>query len=323
MCGSDETKDIKIEFFISQKNGRHKNIGSINFNVQELRDNMDDYTAPIIKSPNGQFSLQKTKIQKRNTFLEYIFGGCEINLAIALDFTLSNGRIEDPSSLHSKNLGRNQYYQALKSVGEILQFYDSDKQFPTFGFGGKLRVGVDYSGSASHCFALNGNIFDPECDGLDGVLEAYTHALHNTDLYGPTHFNKVIETVNDMAEGLEVSQRNQKYIILLIITDGIINDMDKTIDQIVRGSSLPLSIIIVGVGEADFSSMDVLDADDTPLYSKRFKKYMSSDIVQFVPFSEFKHDPRLLAKETLEEVPRQFLDFMNRNNILPKQTYDE
>jgi len=79
-----------------------------------------------------------------------------------------------------------------------------------------------------------------------------------------------------------------------------------------------MSIIIVGVGEADFSSMDVLDADDTPLYSKKFKKYMSSDIVQFVPYSDFKNDPRLLAKETLEEVPRQFLDFMNRNNILPK-----
>jgi len=95
-----------------------------------------------------------------------------------------------------------------------------------------------------------------------------------------------------MAEGLEVSQNNQKYLILLIITDGIINDMEKTIDQIVRGSSLPLSIIIVGVGEADFSSMDVLDADDEPLYSKRFKKYMDSDIVQFVPFSEFKDNPR-------------------------------
>ncbi len=46
-----------------------------------------------------------------------------------------------------------------------------------------------------------------------------------------------------------------KYYILLIITDGFINDMDKTIDQIVRGSSLPLSIIIVGVGKEDFSSM--------------------------------------------------------------------
>lgn len=118
--------------------------------------------------------------------------------------------------------------------------------------------------------------------------------------------------VNQMAEGLEVSQHNQNYMILLIITDGIINDMQQTIDQIVRGSSLPLSIIIVGVGDADFTSMDILDADDEPLYSKRFKKYMASDIVQFVPFSEFKHDPRQLAKETLEEVPRQFLDFFER-----------
>jgi len=135
-------------------------------------------------------------------------------------------------------------------------------------------------------------------------LEAYKHALHNADLYGPTHFNQIIKLVNDMAEGAEVSQHNQKYQILLIITDGIINDMKQTIDEIVRGSALPLSIIIVGVGDADFSSMDVLDADDDPLYSQKYKKYMSSDIVQFVPFSEFKHDPKLLAKEVLEEIPR-------------------
>jgi len=78
---------------------------------------------------------------------------------------------------------------------------------------------------------------------------------------------------------MEVSAYNQGYQILLIITDGIINDMDKTIDEIVRGSSLPLSIVIVGVGEADFESMDVLDADETPLYSKKYRKYMSRDIV--------------------------------------------
>lgn len=55
--------------------------------------------------------------------------------------------------------------------------------------------------------------------------------------------------------------------------------MQKTIDQIVRGSSLPLSIIIVGVGSDDFENMDILDADDNPLYSQRYKKYMDADIV--------------------------------------------
>ena len=42
------------------------------------------------------------------------------------------------------------------------------------------------------------------------------------------------------------------YMVLLIITDGIVNDIKETKDLIVKGSYLPLSIIIVGVGEANF-----------------------------------------------------------------------
>ena len=30
---------------------------------------------------------------------------------------------------------------------------------------------------------------------------------------------------------------------------------------------------------------------------------MSADIVQFVPFEQFRNDPHLLAKEVLEELP--------------------
>ena len=66
---------------------------------------------------------------------------------------------------------------------------------------------------------------------------------------------------------MEISQYNQHYIICLILTDGIINDIQQTIDQIVRGSDLPLSIIIVGIGSADFEQMEALDGDDAPLYS--------------------------------------------------------
>ena len=65
----------------------------------------------------------------------------------------------------------------------------------------------------------------------------------------------------------EMSQYNQQYTILLILTDGAIHDMQETIDQIVRASGLPLSIIIVGVGNANFDSMEQLDADVEPLFS--------------------------------------------------------
>ena len=103
----------------------------------------------------------------------------------------------------------------------------------------------------------------------------------------------------------------------MVLTDGIISDMDKTIDQIVRGSDLPVAIIIVGVGDADFESMEVLDGDEEALYSKSYRKYMSADIVQFVPYNEFKHNPHLLAKETLMEVPSQLLNYFRKHNIVP------
>jgi predicted DNA-binding helix-hairpin-helix protein len=49
-----------------------------------------------------------------------------------------------------------------------------------------------------------------------------------------------------------MTQYKQKYTIMLILTDGVINDLDKTIEEVVQGSVLPLSIIIVGIGAADF-----------------------------------------------------------------------
>ena len=57
--------------------------------------------------------------------------------------------------------------------------------------------------------------------------------------------------------------------MLLIITDGIIHDMRQTIDAIVEGSNQPMSIIIIGVGQANFKDMEILDADDVVLYNSK------------------------------------------------------
>jgi hypothetical protein len=63
---------------------------------------------------------------------------------------------------------------------------------------------------------------------------------------------------------------------------------------IIRAAELPLSIIIVGVGNADFSNMVRLDGDNG-LYSSNGKR-CPRDIVQFVPFRDVQMNPDLLAK---------------------------
>jgi len=137
----------------------------------------------------------------------------------------------------------------------------------------------------------------------------------------------VINHVARFASGSEGGAQN--YFVLLIITDGIITDMAETVQAIVHASRLPMSIIIIGVGDADFSAMSILDGDGDRLKSGR--EIASRDIVQFVQFSEycvsersssaastlFVQNQAKLAKAVLAEVPQQLTDYMKWKGLAP------
>lgn len=79
-------------------------------------------------------------------------------------------------------------------------------------------------------------------------------------------------------------------------------DMQETINWIVNLSYMPCSVIIIGIGDNEFDSMQELDSDNKMLKSYTGKS-ATRDIVQFVPFTEAvrKGD---LAAEVLKEIPR-------------------
>ncbi|KAM3268128.1 protein BONZAI 3-like [Capsicum chacoense] len=212
-------------------------------------------SVPICKTEVVDNYLNPIGVMK--SFLDYISSGFDLNFMV-VDFTASNGNPRSPDSLHfidpSGHL--NAYQRAIMEVGDIIQFYDSDKLFPAWGFGGKANSGI-----VSHCFNLNGSSGASEVECVGGIMDAYSSALQNFTLFGPTLFGLVVNKASEIVvESLKYNQ--SKYFVLLIITDGVITDMEETIDALVRASDLPLSILIVGVGGADFSQMEVLDADN-------------------------------------------------------------
>uniref|UniRef100_A0A665WZ39 Copine 8 n=1 Tax=Echeneis naucrates TaxID=173247 RepID=A0A665WZ39_ECHNA len=222
----------------------------------------------------------------------------------------------EPTSLHYMNPYQlNAYAMALKAVGEIIQDYDSDKMFPALGFGAKLPP----DGRVSHEFALNGNPQNPYCAGIEGVMEAYYQSLKSVQLYGPTNFSPVINHVARYAASVK---DGSQYFVLLIITDGVISDMAQTKESIVNAACLPMSIIIVGVGPAEFDAMIELDGDEVRISSRG--RYAERDIVQFVPFRDYidrtgNHILSMarLAKDVLAEIPDQFLSYMKTRGIKP------
>ena len=255
--------------------------------------------------------LENTSVKSKHiTFLDYLKSDVNVGLQIAIDFTSSNGDPQESDSLHSLVSGtKNDYEVAIESCGNVLKYYDADQLFPVYGFGAILPGEEE----VSHCFPINFNNEDPNIYLIENILKVYHDCLNKITLHGPTKFSPIIKTVID-----DINNRNNifEYQILMILTDGIIVDLDETIDQIVIGSFLPLSIIIIGIGDNDFENMDTLDGNDDPLISTDGIK-RQRDIVKFVRFEDCRNDPEKISEELLDEVPRQIIDFYTMKNIYP------
>ena len=117
-----------------------------------------------------------------------------------------------------------------------------------------------------------------------GCLGLYHKAVRKTTLAGPTYFAELLKRFLNLIQ-YEREKYDKTYSVLLILTDGCIHDMPETKQLIVELSYKPCSIVIIGIGEEDFSEMETLDAD-TKVLVDRFGRPAARDIVQFVKFND-------------------------------------
>ncbi|XP_057175467.1 copine-9 isoform X2 [Triplophysa rosa] len=328
LCNGDYDRTVKVDVYDWDRDGSHDFIGEFTTSYRELSRGQSQFNVYEVLNPkkkgrkkkyvnSGTVTLLSFKVESECTFVDFIRGGTQLNFTVAIDFTASNGNPSQPTSLHYMNPYQlNAYAMALKAVGEIIQDYDSDKLFPAYGFGAKLPP----DGKISHAFPLNSDCENANCVGIEGVLEAYYDCLRKVQLYGPTNFSPVINQVAQCAA--EVTDGSQ-YFVLLIITDGVISDMVQTREAVVTAASLPMSIIIVGVGPAEFDAMEELDGDEVRVSSRG--RVAERDIVQFVPFRDYIDrsgnqvlSMARLAKDVLAEIPDQLLSFMKSSGIEPR-----
>ena len=196
------------------------------------------------------------------------------------------------------------YQLALRSIGTVLHNYDTDKKHAFWGFG----------------LALNGaNIIYPEYKDVDGIIgleKSYVNTVqqmitNKVSSIEPTALLPTILKAKNIAIN-EHKHKELKYSLLLILTDGKINDISSVVDEVVNISNmhLPISIIIVGIGNHDFRDMRMLDACKNPLVSS-FGYHAQRDIVQFVDINNCK------PTDALKEIPIQFGSYVNKYQLKP------
>lgn len=235
--------------------------------------------------------------QSQYTFSDYVHAGLDIDLYVAIDFTSSNGDPRVPGSLHYREEeGLNDYEETIVSVGKAIARYSARQEFSVWGFGAK------YSGIVRHIFQLGA---DATAKGIDGVLDAYKSVfLTDLTMSGPTDITSVVKAAASRAKKFE--HGSLRYGVLLVLTDGIVSDADTTKALLHAISDLPLTVLIVGIGAADFTCMNEI---------VEYSNSTSRHNVSFVSYREHQDDPRALSTAALRDIPNHIVDYFDGKGI--------
>ena len=157
------------------------------------------------------------------------------------------------------------------SHSNMKSLLSTDKKILGLGFGSQV------GGEIRHCFPLNEDPRNPYCRGVEGLLQNYINTLNTVTLAEPTVYSEVLEfAANDAVR----AGSDTEYTVILLITDGGLTDLEQTKKVLVGLSSLPVSVVLVGVGSGDMRQLVQLDSDKARLSSG--DRQAVRDIVQFV-----------------------------------------
>lgn len=195
------------------------------------------------------------------------------SLIVGIDFTGSN-RMQGRDTFHGECLheigskhGPNPYEQALGLIGQALAPFDGGPGdvVPSFVFGDAQ--------TRHHSVRALRN----DSTGMGSVLDAYREAAKRPTFSGPTSFAPLIDKAIEV-----VRSRGNAFHVLLIVADGQVDNqmecLSNTKAAIVRAACYPLSIVMVGVGDGPWETMNDFD-DELP--ERQFDNF------QFVAFSKF------------------------------------
>lgn len=258
-------------------------------------------------------SIQRTGF--KYSFLDFLLAGLQLKVTFAIDFTDSNNSPTSKYSYHYISNGyKNDYEKVMQRCGSILSNYNYDQSYSAYAFGcippGEKDV--------SYCYPLTCQHDKPEITSIENVIKIYRQFALRVKLSGPTNYSSVLQKV---IEEIIKGNNSRVYQVLVILTDGIFEDINRTMEHLLIGSKLPLSVIIVGIGNEDFERMEMMDSSPLEYQGNISKR----DHVHYISFKDYKfqEDESLFGKDALTDLPRQILQYYETYNINPESFHDD
>jgi len=307
LSNNNPDNPIKIECWDWQEDLRYQFIGDTETTLREL------FTKPTLtlqarnpKTKTGEVIVKVVKKLIKPSIADFLTSEDKFAFVLGVDFSVYNRSPYNNRNLHEiDKKGSSSYLRALEEISKIMWGKDTDGRIPCFGFGGRPNFPEYTKEGHDSLIPLSGNKHKMSILSPEHLIEAYKNARTYIDPMENVNFIDLLKLVREWANR---DQKNKLYYVLVILTAGHVEDLQATIDILVDIAHLPISIVLVGVGNHDFSLMEKLDGDKKWLRNSK-KKLTKRDIVNFVDFEECADDPEKLLKKILEEFPEQFMSY--------------
>lgn len=282
-------------------------IGLLGWLVYQSKGTKSDVEPPSVRRKKRQ--MHASFIRDKYQSFDQVQAGLRAsglessNLIIAIDYSKSNeysgSKTYDGNCLHMLESDdgspvSNPYQEVISIIGRTLEAFDEDKRIPVYYFG-------DQKSTNKRVLPFKDG--EVPCNGFKEVLERYNEVTPTVHLASPTSFAPVIK------KAVQIVKRSCTYHILLIITDGEVNKVKETKEQIVEASNYPLSIVVVGVGDGPF---DLMETFDDGLKRRQFDNF------QFVDYNSIRNTEEEGGNADIEFALRALMEIPEQYKILRK-----
>lgn len=233
--------------------------------------------------------IDKDKSQEEKILFDYLKLGLKFSFNFAFDF-----RKKDKNK---KNDFINYSIEILRKLFDVFSPYFNDENF----FHPKL-IGGSINDSNNY------NIDKKSFSDNEGLIKQYKNFLEDKNIISQD--NLILSPLlKNLINNIYTSYKSNVYYILFIFISGDIDEKDQkeTINKIIQSSYLPLNIIVIGIGDHDFSAMNELFLD-----SGKSTEGMPKNKENVIFFSiKNKITIDLNLNGCLTELKKQIIDFFN------------
>eukprot|EP01062_Namystynia_karyoxenos_P018633 TRINITY_DN16952_c1_g1_i2.p1 TRINITY_DN16952_c1_g1~~TRINITY_DN16952_c1_g1_i2.p1 ORF type:complete len:971 (+),score=243.85 TRINITY_DN16952_c1_g1_i2:44-2956(+) len=327
---------------------KHQLIGSCRATLGQLLSGAIS-AIPILDDPrvgqpayenSGELVIKHCEMLTSYSLMDYIKAGLHVDCSFAIDLTMSNGQnIESAESLHfldpvDSKRHPNDYMSAIREVYRLVARVSHEGAhaagLTVWGVGAQLP-GDEKQFSY---FPLSLRRRERKILGADRIVDTYISCLDKVTMREPTHLAPLLRDTLIRAHRSRVHAEKTRsfpaFHLLVVFTDGELDDMTECEDILVEASREPMSVILVGIGKGDrdkaktekpFAKMHRLQQELRSVVTGRHAVRPSA---HFVSWERYKTRGKKAATETnsefarafFSELPSQFLAWVDHSGFV-------